>query len=273
VGLGGADRRAGSRPFRHSGRNPTWRARVYDISSGLSLLRTYTGEQAGDTAWDVALAIDGQMATIKTKEHDLALLNVPSSSTSASDLFWAGTHSLTGYPPPSGVTYPGTSSGMPGINDATALLYPVEGSPGHRWAAFLGDTGGTNQATMVFYDLVVANWGTTVPTQAFTVTDSHTGATVAPADLELGFDGSDVIARTSAPFDDSLQAGGPDWGRWGGTTPAQVDVTLGGRGVCTGRDSLRMSRNAAVSISRHPDPQTIQGWVHIVKCTYVTPFP
>jgi len=88
---------------------------------------------------------------------------------------------------------------------------------------------------------------------------------VFPADLELAPSGADVLARLTAPFNDSGQAGFPDWSRWSGNPPGPAGVKWGGQGVCVGADSLRMRRRSAVSISRHPNPQVNTGWIHIVQ--------
>jgi len=251
---------------------PQWSVRVFDISRGLAALRAYQGpaDQPGDEAWDLDLSGDGQMASIKTWAHDLALLDVPSSGNQPSDLFWAGP-ALAAYPPPSGVSYPSSSSGHYGINSATVMLAQVGSQPTHRWAAFLGGVG-TNQSNLRLYDLDASDWTEPGPAvQTFTQVPSS--GTLAPADLERTPDETDVLVRNSGPFAESSYPGGPDWGRWGGSPPAQVGTTMAGQGLCSGADSLRMGRTWAVSISRDPNPQVNGGWVHIVHSLHFTSYP
>jgi len=87
------------------------------------------------------------------------------------------------------------------------------------------------------------------------------------ADLALTARGNGFVTRESAPVDDHGIPGGVDWFRYTGVglpTSPQAGTSWGGRGVCTGADNLKISRNKAVSISRDPDDQYRRGWIHIV---------
>ena len=243
-----------------------WAARVIDISqSSYSAHAVVSGVGASyynDPAWDLALSADGKVATVKSSAHDVALLDVVNSPTSA---FISGFLSGANYP---------QSSGINGMNDATVILAPKRvGTSLQRWAVFAGPNGANTLARLHFYDLSASSWpvgGGSVVIQ--TMSELHpTTDIIAPADLELAPGGTEAIARLTETYDDSGQVGGHDWSAWGGAPPAQAGYSLGGKGKCVGADSLRMGTQWAVSTSR--DPLLIKGWVHIVHSVHESQYP
>jgi hypothetical protein len=226
-----------------------WKVTVFDISgSGLSPIGSSLGgdpiNNAG-AAWDVSLSGDGQVASIKTANHDVALLNVPA-GTSSSFIAGAGFSTLE---------YSGTSFG----NDATVVMTPIDVDPPQRWAAFMGLAfGGVH---VRFYNLNLLSPGST----AYTVPLADSSQGLQPADIELSPSGLEVTARLSAGDSDSGAVNGLDWSRFAGPSPALVSPSFGALGTYSGADSLRTRRNTSVSISRNPDQQFNNGWIHIVR--------
>jgi hypothetical protein len=87
-----------------------------------------------------------------------------------------------------------------------------------------------------------------------------------PADLCLAGAGYQAVARFSAPPDeDNPAAGGRDWYRFSLRPPGMIGSGIGGKGVCTGADSLEVGRLRSVSISEDlSTPGVADGWVHFV---------
>ncbi len=237
-----------------------WGVRVFPISGGFGSPVSYEGSSSlsGDTAWDLAMPADGAVASIKTRSHDLALLDVPNAT--SSNLFKAG---LLG-----GAGFPSTSAGdtsVLGLNDATVVLEPTGSDPNApRWAVFMGQSA-ANVVRLRFYNLSASSWADPGPSVCtFALSESGTGASAMPADLELAPNGNDVMTRLTAAIGDSGAQDGVDWSRWHCNTPSEIPHSFGGKGVCRAADNLRTRRGAFVSISTDPSPSTSAGWIHIV---------
>jgi len=246
----------GGAPLQQDG----WGLVVLDLSLPLSqqsLFSAAAGNDA-DPGWDVALASDGLMVTVKTELHDMALLDVVSPATS----------SFLRIGPSPNLTPVNSSSGAFGVNDATLLLAPTGSDPVQRWAAFVGrpDPLPSNKVIVRFYDLAAGSFP--IPASSwlkhYDLQEATPTNELDSADLALTASGTDVIVRLTAPLNDHATAGGVDWSRWGSSPPVPAGLKWGGQGKCVGADSLKLGRGKAVSISRDTTPGSTAGWIHIV---------
>ena len=213
---------------------PQWIVSVYDITSSLSQIAEYTGTIPHDTAWDLSLAPDGRKASIKTQLHDLAVLDVVNPG--STPLFRAG--------PTASSPYPTTSSGSPGINDATVVMAPLAYEPMRRWAAFMGNTGGApgNQVTLRFYDLEVLDWTQIPPGRRWRRTRWTTPTRAATSSRRTS-SWSDRTGGRGAP-DGAVRRGQPATG-WSGLEPLGRQPTGPGRRRDRRKGRVRRRRQPA----------------------------